>query len=135
MNGCGDYCGGEAGQCSDLNDATRRENTNQGGEKKVIARTNSSRIPNILQIHHPMEKLDFARRGNLPDAPKKSGEGRIFYLKFLERTKFADIDALAGDTRPRASKIAPQFPHDFETAATRRRPKRIEITRKWKFQM
>ena len=49
INGRGDYCRGKAGQRSNLNDAARRENTNEGREKKIILRTNSSRMPDILQ--------------------------------------------------------------------------------------
>ena len=135
MNGRGDDRRGETGQSSDLNDAPRRENTDQGREKKVIARTNSSRIPDIIQIHHRMEKREFARRRNFADAPQERREGRIFCLKFLERTKFTDIEALARGARQRARESAPQFPHDFETATGRRIPKGIEITRRRRFQM
>lgn len=89
----------------------------------------------MLPAHHRMEEIEFARRRSFADAPEKGREGRIFCLKFFERTKFADIDALASGIGQRALKGVLQFPHDFETATNRRRPKGIEITRKRKFQM
>ena len=135
MNGRGDYRRGKAGQGSDLNDATGRKNTDEGREKKVIARANSSRIPGAFPLHHRMKKLDFAGWRNFPRVSQKGREGPVLGLEFLERAKFAKIDALADRIRRRTRQRAPQFPHDFETMASRRRPKSLAITRKRKFQI
>ena len=56
---------GKASQRPDLDDATRRQNADQRGEKKIIARANAAGITNIIERDHGVEKIQFARRRDL----------------------------------------------------------------------
>ena len=135
INGRGDYCRGKAGQRSNLNGAARRENTNNGREKKIILCANSSRVPGIFELHHRVEKIQLPGRWSFSHEPQDVREGRILCPKLFERRNFAEIDTLAANTRPRAVQIVPQFPNDLKTPAPGRGSKRLEMTRGWKFQM
>lgn len=134
IDGRGDYCRGKSGQRSNLNSAVRRENTNKRSQKKIILRTDSSRMPGLLQLYHRMEEIQFPGRWSFSNEPQACGEGRIFCPKLFERRNFSEIDAFAAHPRPWAAQMVPQFPKDMETAAPGRRSKSLEMTRGWKFQ-
>jgi hypothetical protein len=132
MNGGGNNRGRETRQGSDLDDAPRRKNTDQGGEKEVIAGTNPSRIPDIIQVHHGMKKIELARRWNFSGAPQDGGQGPVFDLEFLEGAEFANIEAIVGGTWRRSRRSTVHLAHELEPAAARRIPKGVEIAREGK---
>jgi hypothetical protein len=65
MNGSSDDGRRETGQRPDLDDTTRRENADQSREKKVIARTDASRIADLIQVDHRVKEIEFTGRRNL----------------------------------------------------------------------
>jgi hypothetical protein len=82
-----------------------------------------------------VEKIQFPGGRSFSHEPQEIREGRILCPKLFERRDFAEIDAFASNSRPRAGQIVPQFPNDLETAAPGRGSKRLEMTGGWKFQM
>ena len=82
-----------------------------------------------------MKEFNFAGWRNFPRVSQKGHEDPVLGLEISERSKFPNIDALADRIRRGTRQCAPQFPHDFETIASRRSPKSLPITRKRKFQI
>ena len=64
VNGSGDDRGGTTGERANLNDAPRRKNADQAGEKKIVPRADASRITDIIESDHLVKKIDLAGRGN-----------------------------------------------------------------------
>ena len=134
MDGGGENCRGKTGQRSDLQDTVRSEDTNQGREKKIIARADSSRIPNIFPIDHRVKKIELAGRRNFARISQLRSELAILGLKLLERPEFTDVEAPAG-RRPRIiCESASYHSSDGEAAPAGGIPQDIEITGEGKFQ-
>src|SRR4051812_9904632 len=89
----------KTGERSDFHDATRRENADQTGKKKIIARPNPARVTNVIEIHHGVEKFDFAGRRYFPGMPELFGELPILDLKLLPVPELTDIEAAAVDRK------------------------------------
>ena len=134
MNGGGDDRGGETGERAYLDDAAGRDDADERGEEKIIARTNPARMPDIIAVDHGVEEIELARRGNFSGMIQLGGELPIFDFELLERFEFTDIEVSRGAGRLSAVTQTPDFPRDFEAAAARPMANQIQIAREGQFQ-
>lgn len=134
VDGGGNDRGGETGQRPDLNDPARSEDADERGEKKIIARADSTGMADIVPVDHGMKEIELARSGNFSRMAELSGELPIFDLELFEGLELADVEAspIAGGRDLLAH--AANFPRKTEAPAWRRKPKQIEITREGQFQ-
>jgi hypothetical protein len=91
-------------------------------------------MPEIIPIHHGMEKIELARAGDFPGPTQLVGELPIFDFKLFERFELADIELPRG-----AGKLVPltkksDFSRDFEAATSTAMANQIDILRKGEFQ-
>src|SRR5213075_2760863 len=84
--------GGKTCQRSDLDHSPGPQDADEAGKKKIIARTNPARIPDIVEVDHLVEKFDFAGRGNLAGLAEFLCQLPILDFKLLPVLKLADVE-------------------------------------------
>src|SRR6266513_2201408 len=109
MNRGGDNRGRETGQRPNLNDPPWRENANERGEKKIVARTDAAGIPDIIEINHRVKEIHLAGRGNFARVTQLLCKLSILDFKLLERLELADIEVSRRHWRGIATNRVPQF--------------------------
>src|SRR5207244_1559661 len=85
IDGGGDDRGGKTGERADLDNAPGRENADERGKKKIIPRADPAGIANIIEIHHGMEKIHLARRGDFAGMTQLFRELSVLDFELLER--------------------------------------------------
>src|SRR4051794_569226 len=120
MNRRGYNGGRKTGQSPNLNNASRRKNTQKRSEEKINARTDAAGVKDIIEIDHSVENLDLARRGNFSGMAQFLGELPVLDLELIPVLELPDIEvarsAWGGVT---ANRFA-NFPRKLEPPAGRR---------------
>lgn len=133
MNGSRNDRRRETSQRSYLDDSTRREDADQSGKEKIIARTDSSGISNIIEIDHRMEEIELAGRGNFSRIAELLGKLPILDLELLPVLEFADIEVTRIRRRRVGSQRLPDSANKMEASTGRAVTKKVPAFRQRKF--
>src|SRR4051794_2890198 len=133
VNRGGDDRGRKTRQGSDLDDAARRKNADEAGQKKIIAGTDTSGIADIIPINHGVQEIHFSRRGDLAGISEFVSQLTVFDFELFEGFELAYIEGARGLTGACIGNKSPHVLHQLEAATRRRMPKQLEVIRQRRF--